>query len=135
MAIPHDADAKVALRLAVELANDDDYRKARDALYHWQETVIGRKQTKEADGQDLADLISDLNRHVEKCRAEKRSQWIFFALKRLFGIDGLASPLNIGDVVVETAEFLTKQKNEFAPGAMAAIHHVRDRVIAPSIAR
>jgi hypothetical protein len=134
MALPHHADAKVALRLAVDLARDNEYRKARDALSHWQESVIAREQPKEADAQELADLISDLNRHVEKSTAEKRSQWMFFALKRLLGAHDLINPSRIPGVVLETTQFLTKQRNEIAPGPMAAFHHVREKVIAPSMA-
>jgi hypothetical protein len=134
MMAPYDADPKVALGLAIDLAKDAEFQKRRRDLYDWQEAVIGREQTSRDDARQLADLISDLNVLVAKAAADRREQWIFFALKRVMGLsEMLHNPLSLGPVALETVEFLRRDGGNPAVGAMAAFHHVRERVIGPSV--
>lgn len=135
MRVPDAADPKVALKLATNLARDAGYQRCRRALFNWQETVIQRDQSIRDDAQELDDLISDLNNYIATQKAKERSQWIFFVLKRLVSIPELAHPLGTVKTAIEIGEFVSDRGGEMVPGAMAAFHHIRERVIEASVAR
>ena len=132
MAVPWNADEKVALRLAIDLARDGGYRQCRNALYDWQESVLQQDQTTKEDAEALDHLISTLNSYISVKETERHNQWIVFVLKRLAGIPELAHPLGALKVAIDVGEFISRGGYEMAPGAMAAFHHVRQRVIEPS---
>jgi hypothetical protein len=128
MRVPDDADPKVALRLAIDLARDGGYQRSRRALDNWQEDVVQRDQSTEDDAQDLADLISDLNKYVTAATHNQREQWFFFAWKRLLGLGG--NPfVAVGGATMEVVQIAKGRKIEVPEGPMAAFHHVRERVI------
>ena len=134
--VPDDADPKVALGLAIDLAHDDAYRKSRRDLHNWQEDVIQREQSTQDDAQDLADLISDLDSHVTKAAKNTRKQWLFFALKRILGVaEAVHNPLSAGSAIVESVELVSDRKRELPFGPIAAFHHVHQRVLEPSVPR
>ena len=109
--VPHAKDEKLAFRLAAELARDVEYQKSRRALANWQEGVLARSQTTADDEQELADLISDLNAHIAKSKAERRTAWFFWLLKapvRAFeGYHGSPSAVNS---LIETVEVILKER-------------------------
>jgi hypothetical protein len=128
MTVPLDADPKVALRLAIDLARDDSYQRSRRALNNWQEAVIWREQSAKDDAQDLADLVSDLNRHLAKVGAKTRQQWVFYALKRVLGLESNIL-ISLGNATMDIAEIVRKQGDEIPEGPMGVFQHVRKRVI------
>jgi hypothetical protein len=128
MTVPLDADPKIALRLAIDLARDDSYQRSRRALNNWQEAVIWREQSAKDDAQDLADLISDLNRHLAKVGAKTRQQWVFFALERVLGLKSNIL-VSLGNATMDIAEIVRNRREEIPEGPMAVFQHVRKRVI------
>jgi hypothetical protein len=132
MMVPHHADPGRALRLAVELAQDDGYLRRRRDLFNWQETVIQRDQSPRDDLEELQDLIADLNEMIARQRSQRREQWVFYALKRAADVltgDFLGFA---ADAAIEAAEIM-RDRPDTPGGAMAAFHHVRARVLEPSI--
>ena len=98
--------------------------------------MLARSQTTADDEQELADLISDLNAHIAKSKAERRTAWFFWLLKapvRAFeGYHGSPSAVNS---LIETVEVILKGKTSRPQGAIAVFHDARKRVIEPSSAQ
>lgn len=133
MTVPDHADPRQALKLAIDLARDETYRRYRRRLFDWQEDVIRREQSQDDDLEQLGDLIAELNAYVARERARRRQQWVFYALKRVAGLVG--DPIGlVADATIDAAEIIS-DKADTAPGAMAAFHHVRERVMDASIPR
>src|SRR5690348_12111390 len=64
LAVPAAADPDKAVDLAIELANDADFQRARRALNEQQELTILQEQSGANDARAFADLVADFNRQV-----------------------------------------------------------------------
>ncbi len=130
MAIPDNIDERAAFDRSVELALDSGFQRSRRALYNWQENVLAREQSSKDDAQDLADLIADFNRYVERSKGKKRKQWTFWLLKRLAKLPELiVNPISSAEAAVEAAEMICDDSTDGMEGPLAAFAHVRKQVI------
>jgi hypothetical protein len=133
MVVPDDADPHVAFDRAVRLAQDEAYQVSRRALYNWQEDVIQREQSRKDDARELADLMFNLHKHVEKAGAKTRRQWLFFVLKRAANASKFLHPAEWPNLLIEAAEVVFGEpKPEIPPGPTAVFQHMQRKVIGPA---
>ena len=135
LAVPRSADPNRAFELALEIAADPAFQRARRALNDWQEAVVAQEQSSRNDAQALADLVSDFNREVAKTAKATSGRWLFVVLKGAKEmVEIVEKPVSsFMGVALETAEARYEAGEEMKPGPTAVFHHTQGRVFGPAI--
>lgn len=92
LALPDLADPEEALRLAVELSRDQEFRKRRADLFSWQAKMQAEGWTPETVAENLSSLAESYNDAVR--RAERKVVYKF-----AFAVSGIAAGLLAGGPV------------------------------------
>src|SRR5262249_25679019 len=81
LALPAEANPVVGFNLAIELARDPSFQRARRELYRKQEMTVLQEQSGPNDAQEFADLVADFNAQVSARTKHINKGWMFTLLK------------------------------------------------------
>jgi hypothetical protein len=132
-ALPSHRRADTAYKLAIELAKDANFQRARRDLNTKQELSVIQEQSGRNDADDFNDLLNAFNAQVETHDQDARRSWVFTLLriaKEL--VEVIEKPLSsIFGAAVELTE--TATGNDDVPtGPIAVFHHTKNRVFDPA---
>jgi len=65
LAVPNLSDVEEALRLAIDLSCDSEFRSKRAALFDWQEDIVARSIPPEAVVEHIAEMADAYNAHIK----------------------------------------------------------------------
>lgn len=133
LALPASANPEKAYQLAIELANDAAFQRARRALNSKQEAIVMQEQSALNDAQEFADLISDFNAQVKARTTETRRGWMFTIIKAAKELaDIFEKPVSsFFGAALEVMETATDTE-DVPVGPVAVFHHVKKRVLDPA---
>ncbi len=77
LVVPDLPNAEDALRVAIELSRDTEFRTKRAALFDWQEAAIARGIPPHAAVAEIADMANAYNAHVAKACKKVRQKFAF----------------------------------------------------------
>ena len=119
--------------LAIELARDAAFQRARRELYRKQEMTVLQEQSGENDAQEFADLVSTFNAQVTARTQDLEKGWIFTILNTAKDIGGaIENPFStLLGAALEVAETATED-HDVAAGPLAVFHHVKKKVFEPA---
>ncbi len=134
LAVPVSADPLKATNLAIELARDGGFQRARRALYEQQELTVLQEQSGIIDARAFADSVADFNRQVHGRTKDVRTCWIFTVLKSVKdGLEILEKPFSsLLGIGLEIAETASDWSEEIPLGPVAVFHYAKRRVFDPS---
>jgi hypothetical protein len=133
LALPSSANPRKAYDLAIELARDAEFQKARRRLNEKQEATVLQEQSGKNDAQEFNDLVSDFNAQVTARTKEIRKGWLFTLLKVGKELAEIVErPLTtLISSAIEITETATNEKDLLA-GPIAVFHHTKKRVFDPA---
>jgi hypothetical protein len=128
--IPFDLDL---LKRAVDLAKDPDYRKARQALYDWQEDRVIKGYTAEQAKEEMKGLLEKYEAEMKRPNWKHIRRYAFFAAA--LAIPGakemglIAAPIALGaEASVKLVELISGKSEGAIPECLApavALHTAR----------
>jgi hypothetical protein len=131
LAVPDEANPELALRKAIELANDDSFREKRRKLYEWQEAIVRDQIKPEVALKEMNQMVAGYNRAVQKATRKVYFRFAFTIASVALGL--AASPVSpllaSATVFLALAQFTTLDRKpvieagESAPAAM--FHDIR----------
>jgi hypothetical protein len=133
LALPSHAKAQTAYTLAIELAKDKDFQRARRELNTKQELMVLQEQSGKNDAEEFADLVSAFNARVEARTKVTRRGWLFTLLKIAHELaEIIEKPFSsIFGAALEVTETAT-QEEDLPAGPIAVFHHTKKRVFDPA---
>jgi hypothetical protein len=96
LAVPDLPDVEEALRLAIKLSRDAEFRSKRAALFDWQEATVSKGISPEAAVEYIAEMSTSYNAQIKKACAKVR--W-----KLAFTVCGIGLGFATGGVVAAAA--------------------------------
>jgi hypothetical protein len=133
LALPAGANPATGFELAIELANDSAFQRARRELYAKQEMTVLQEQSGKNDAQEFADLVSTFNAQITARTNDVKKGWIFTILKATKELsEAIEKPFStLLGAALEVAETATED-NDVAPGPLAVFHHAKKKVFEPA---
>lgn len=133
LALPAAANALAGFELAVGLAKDSAFQRARRELYRKQEMTVLQEQSGANDAQEFADLVSTFNAQVTARTNEVKKGWIFTILKIAKELsEAVEKPFSsFFGAALEFAETGTGS-HDIESGPLAVFHHAQKKVFEPA---
>lgn len=134
LAIPRLPNPEDALRVAIQLSGDDEFRKKRAELYDWQDYIVGKGYTPKQAVEYMAQLTEEYNKIVAKAHKKIYYRFAFViggVALGLIGI-GLGQPIASGAAILSLIEFATLNKEPVIQAGearpMAVFHDIETKL-------
>jgi hypothetical protein len=133
LALPAGANPRAAFELAIDLAKDAKFQRARRELYLKQEMTVLQEQSAQNDAQEFEDLVATFNAQITGRTKDIERGWMFTILKTAQDLgEAIEKPFSTAlGTALEIAETATDD-HEIKPGPVAFFHHVKKRVFEPA---